>query len=747
MAGKPSAKLVFGMKVVLVTLAVLCVAWALISSDLRDTEGTLTGGACFLLSTSVALLLGALTLGKRPQAAGLWAALAVVGQAAFLHLIVAGPVVGYQHLMLQPRAHPFFWPALAVLALQTVLVAVRGAPIWRSALANLRTSTTPVALILAAVVLLASSAAISRNPSVYIVEVAFTTIVQLVALANVVLIVSAFPPDLVTRLTAWSTRWGVSSTDDAPEPGGIDRLALGCALWAAAVALLLNLLVYQRHPHIPDEVSYLWQARYFARGWLAMPAPPVPEAFNLDLMTYEPGRWYSPFPLGWPAGLAVGVWLGVPWLVNPLLTGVSLLLAFVFLREIYPLRTARLSVLLLALSPWFLFMGMSFMAHAFTLTFALAAAFCVARGRRTGKFYWAMFGGIAAGIVSLARPLDGLVVAGLLGCWWLLPRLRAKRLVSAAIFATLAAAVGALTLPYNRALTGNAQRHPVMDYFDRLYGPGVNDLGFGANRGVGWTGLDPFPGHGWKDVLVNAQLNAASINVDLFGWTTGSLILLCALIALGRRFRPSDGLMAVAALGVIALQSLYWFSGGPDIGARYWYLLIVPCVALSARALEKIAELMRTKPWLTRAAAPAVWSGAALLCVLAVINFLPWRALDKYHHYRSMRPDIRSLARTRGFDNGLVLIRGKRHPDYASAATYNPIDWTGPGALYAWDRDAEVRKRVVQAFPQRPVWIVNGPTITGRGYEVLGGPYPPGTVVSDSVIGLAAGHDSTKSGK
>ena len=75
----------------------------------------------------------------------------------------------------------------------------------------------------------------------------------------------------------------------------------------------LSVAVYQRHPHIPDEIAYIVHARYFAQGASSMPLPPVAEAFELDLMTYEDDRWYSPVPPGWPAVLAVGERMGVGW--------------------------------------------------------------------------------------------------------------------------------------------------------------------------------------------------------------------------------------------------------------------------------------------------------------------------------------------------------------------------------------------------------------------------------------------------
>ena len=78
-----------------------------------------------------------------------------------------------------------------------------------------------------------------------------------------------------------------------------------------------------------------------------MPAPPVQAAFDMDLMTYEEERWYSPLSPGWPTILALGVFLKVPWLVNPVLAGINVLLTYLLVGEIFSRRTSRLAVLLL----------------------------------------------------------------------------------------------------------------------------------------------------------------------------------------------------------------------------------------------------------------------------------------------------------------------------------------------------------------------------------------------------------------
>jgi hypothetical protein len=117
-----------------------------------------------------------------------------------------------------------------------------------------------------------------------------------------------------------------------------------------------------------------------------------------------------------------------------------------------------------------------------------------------------------------------------------------------------------------------------------------------------------------------------------------------------------------------------------------------------------------------------VLSAVLSLSLLALINYFPWRAIDKYHHYLGMRPDIRYLAEEYSFGKNLVLIRGKAHPDYASAFAYNPVDFHAHLPIYAWDRSSDVRAKLIAAYPDRPVWIVNGPSITGNGYKVIAGP-------------------------
>jgi len=653
-----------------------------------------------------------------------WLALALLGQAAALHLIEAGPSVRFQHYVTLPdfSSADHLLP-LAVLLAQ--LVAVAAGILRRSGAISgwLRRSFRPWQLAAVLSVFILSSAVLSQSAGVYLAELIFASGVQLISLGNGFLVVASLPARARLGL---SSAFGRFFQRETPGSGrrAVDGFAAGVAIWVVTVAALLSTVSYQRHPHVPDEVIYLMQAKTFAAGMVTLPAPPVPEAFDIDITVLDGDRWYSPAPPGWPAILALGVKAGVPWLVNPLLAGLCVLLAYSLMIELYDRRTARLAITLLAVSPWFLFMSMNFMTHTSSLAAALCAGLFTLRGWRTGGLGWIGLAGAATAVLALIRPLEAVAVGLVIGSLLLLRGSAWRRILRLSAFGLAAAACVAPMLLYNKALMGSALSFPLTNYVPRGYSPTANALGFGADRGFGWTGLDPFPGHGILDVFINDALNTALVNVELFGWGAGSLLFILVFLV-GGKPRRADWAMVGVIGAVVFVHSFYWFSGGPDFGARYWYLIIVPCVLLTARGIQMLDERLEVgRP--ERAYAATLLAG--VLCLVSVGTFIPWRAVDKYPHYRGMRPDIRVLAERHDFGRSLVLVRGDRHPDYASAAVFNPLDLRADVPIYAWDRDPDVRARVIDAYSDRPVWIVDGPCITGRGYEVASGPSPAGSL-------------------
>jgi len=115
----------------------------------------------------------------------------------------------------------------------------------------------------------------------------------------------------------------------------------------------------------------------------------------------------------------------------------------------------------------------------------------------------------------------------------------------------------------------------------------------------------------------------------------------------------------------------------------------------------------------------------AVLCLGALVVYVPWRAADKYRNYRGIRPDFVKLKNEPAYRDGLILVSGARHPAWASAALANELRIGASAApVFAWDRDAATRQAVLNAFPTRPVWLVRGPSESG-GFEMLRGPISP----------------------
>lgn len=689
---------------------VFAVAWAILDPRFRDWEGFINARFCLPFAAGLALVISGLLFSWKLRKFIFWFILGVVGQAVSLSLIDAGPYIRYQHYKslssIFSDTHIFF---LIWIVIQATFVLVRLKKEWPR-LQRWRQENFKVwhCVVIFLFVCFSSATVSSRNIAPYLLELTFASFIQFVNLGNLLFMVWSIPDETVS-----SVRNRLAGL--IQEKRHLVICAVGAAAWVVVLSSGLSWLSYDRHPHIPDEVVYLYQARYFASGMLAMPVPPVPEAFKIWMMEFDSGGWYAVTPPGWPAILSLGVLTGTPWLVNPVSAGVNILLAYYLLQHLYDKRSAALAVSLLAVSPWYVFMGMNFMTHTCSLTFALIGAAAVVRARQTASSVWGWIGGASTGIVSLIRPLEAVIVAILLGLWSL--GFGGKRLKSSCIIGLVVGCigVGSIQLLYNHSLTGSATKFPFTRYFDKYYGPNTNTIGFGAERGLIETDpwgnrtngvlFDPLPGHGLLDIAINAHFNMFSLTTELFGWATGSVIALVVILFSGA-MRQGDYLMAIAIIGVVIINSLYWASGGPDFGARYWYLMIIPCVALAVSSVRHLSKTL-VKGGTCGFRVPI---GVFLLCLSSLLNYFPWRAIDKYHNYRLYRADVRKMAKMHDFGRSLVLVNGNAI-DYSSAAIYNPMNLSDDGPIYAWDKSIHIRQRLLEAFSERKVWLVDGPSI------------------------------------
>jgi hypothetical protein len=548
----------------------------------------------------------------------------------------------------------------------------------------------------------------ARQVLVHASKVALGLTIFGVGAMNLILAASALPADIWNSV---SVRMQQAQRN----------MAWVCAGWVVIASSVIAWVVLDRMPHVPDEVGYIFQAKYLAAGRLYLPPPPDVQAFVVPFQLIENGKWFGSPSVGWPIVLAAGYWLGVPWIVNPFLGGIAILLSHRLARRLYDPGTANTVAVLLAFSPWLLFLSASFMPHAVALVLTLLGLIGVQGVRENGSLGWATLAGLSIGALLHVRALEAVALAAAAAGWWLSAGRR--RLRPAAIAATCVAGLimTGLLLAYNKALVGDPLRTPINKFTDQAFYPGTNRLGFGADIGnFGWTGLDALPGHGPIDVAVNTNHNMYLVNFEMFGWPCGSLLFVLLLLVWTKL--RSDTFLWAVILCLWAALSLYWFSGGPDFGARYWYLMIAPLAILTVRGAQGAAARLRDNCHVASAEA-RVWMFVALATAIGVVNVVPWRSLDKYQNYRGIRADVRQLEQKYQFGQSLVLVRGDEW-DYASAIPLNPGTF-GPeaaGPIYARDLGAASRERLQAYYPHRPIWIIAGPSVTKDGFKVVEGP-------------------------
>jgi hypothetical protein len=159
-----------------------------------------------------------------------------------------------------------------------------------------------------------------------------------------------------------------------------ERPLLAAAVTTVALAVAAP-LAYHAHPLSMDEYSVVFQAKVFAAGELAGILPPellprlMPQFFRDEffLVSSSTGLVVQSYWPGFSLLLVPFEIAGVPWLLNPLLAGGSLLLVGRVARKLFgDPRAAGWAVILTVASPAFVLNAISFYTMTAHLFFNLA---------------------------------------------------------------------------------------------------------------------------------------------------------------------------------------------------------------------------------------------------------------------------------------------------------------------------------------------------------------------------------------
>lgn len=355
--------------------------------------------------------------------------------------------------------------------------------------------------------------------------------------------------------------------------------ALAGAGGSLAAGLYTTLALFGGAPHILDAVSYYFQGRLLAEGSLAAPAPSIPDAFPTPFTIIRDGRWFSQYPPGATAALAIGFLAGVPWLVEPLMAAATVLLVYGAGRRMYGAGLGAAAALLLTTSPFVALMAGSFMSHVPATFFLAVFLYAAARLREGWRTRWAVLTAASLGGAFLTREVAALITSLPVGVFLLASaRLSAGGWPARALRAA-AAVFGfavVLYLGYNFALAGSPLP-PRLLFFagDR----------FGFGEGVGFYGR-----HTLAAGLVNADQLLTSLSLFMAGWPVYFSLALVALPFLARRARDWDWVHGSLVLLFLGAHVGYFYHG-IALGPRYLFEAMPSLVLLSARGLQVAADV------------------------------------------------------------------------------------------------------------------------------------------------------------
>ena len=435
----------------------------------------------------------------------------------------------------------------------------------------------------------------------------------------------------------------------------VPAFATSVGLLAAALTTVVAITVFERRPNLADAILQLTHARYFAAGQLGGPADFAAGFWHMQNSVVTDAGWFSQYPPGHIALLALGYALGAEWLVGPVVMGLTASIGVLVMHRLMAGNetAARLAGLAAGLSPMLLAHAASFMNHATAALFGVLAIYCALRAL-DGPRWWAAGAGAAVTAQAAVRPLAAvvtmLVVAGAI---WLHDA-RAGRGAAAERGSpvrrflercALAVLGGLPFLAAHLWYNGTAFGGPTTFGYDATWGP-THGLGFH---------LDPW-GHtyGPIEALLYTSADLVALNLNLLETLLPHVTLVGVWLLVARTLRPGERVLALWALLPVLANALYWHHGffmGPRMLAEFapaWAgVSVVAIHGLLERLPSGVRPGLRLSP---RSAATALLIAGAAAGVVLVPQRLASYGGDWLPAFRAAPPAAP--------DNSVVFVHG-----------------------------------------------------------------------------------------
>lgn len=453
------------------------------------------------------------------------------------------------------------------------------------------------------------------------------------------------------------------------------------------ICSIISHALFDGVPGIYDSCMYMFQARLFSQGLLFEQVPPEPQFFE-TLIASISDKWYTQFPPGYPAILAVGVLLGTPWLVNPLLGALTIAGIYLIANELYGKNIANLSALLACTSSFFLFMSSEFLAHTTTL-FCITVAFLsfVWLVKKKRPLLSAIVCGTALGAALLCRPYTTVWICVPMGIAAIVMR-KQLSIRHILIGSVPLIAAGMAFLAYNAATTG----HPLLFGYIALHGKD-HLPGFHQDP---WIEQPHTIVQGVKYLFGNLN----GLNYYLFEWPVPSLFFVVLYLAFEKK--ATWDWMLVGWLSSLFVGQVFYFYNEFVFGPRFVYETLPAVILLTSKGIVTSTQLLAA--W-SKTQSYALARSAICLILIGLFLFAMFfnapKTAETYHEYGE-DVTIQKYLNKNNIEKALVFV--KDEPTFRVHYPFN-APFANPHIYARYIKDEN--KKLADKFPDYRYFIAD----------------------------------------
>ncbi len=440
-------------------------------------------------------------------------------------------------------------------------------------------------------------------------------------------------------------------------------------------ALLIVFALLQRFPSSGDDYSYFYQAKLFASGKIYAEDPlynrkdPLNDYVAMGCLEDHHGHRFSKYPPGWPALLALGELVGVPWLVDPVLGAILVFLILRYVEQEMNGNLVTVAGILLTLCLFFSYYAASLRAHIATALFVFAAfvAYKTAQQRPRWSRLLLFAAGALLGYSSMIRYIDWVPLAAWIGIGLVQRKMFAELTLFGVGFGLLASG----NLLYDTLLLGDPLQTP--------------------------TAVNSLPGDVADRLMISRTgFLVTSVRLVSLLWVFPLALL---PVVLWGRYQGSTMAKMYLALFLMNIGIYFFYAGatggpGPRYFIVYFPFLILAIVDLYGRICHDRAPGLRH-----------LWKIALVLQIVGSLSFATNEACRSHR-----RRDLERTVRQAGDGKKIVLLRtGTYRSSGAGDLTRNPPVLSSASTLYfIWCRQPE-RDALLKRFPGRKVFVYEYP--------------------------------------